>query len=200
LLIFLIAQLLASLLGKQQALKQIALVFFCQSLLFPLGLVCESAAMSWVAYLLVIRRFVTENSWQAWLSKELMVQGVVVLLSGFLWGQLSLVSLLTNLVITPVFSPLIFASFLLLFAPLLPLSLNNMCGDLVLSSLQFLCWVDGIIATYCPWQYLQDLPYGFRWLFFIASTSALVVIFRGRGQHEQKYEDSTNNQSGSLAG
>ncbi len=195
-LIFLAAQLLVLLLGKQQAAQQIALVFFCQSLIFPLGLICESAAMSWVAYLLVINKSSREASWQQWLIKELVVQAAVILLSGFLWGQLSLVSLLTNVLIAPFFSPIILASFLLLFSPLLPGIINKICGDLILSSLQFLCWVDSVLVTYCPWQYWQDLPFGLRCLFLVASTYAMRLLFR-RGQNEQKHGGSA--QSRTLA-
>jgi hypothetical protein len=159
-------------------------VFFAQSLLFPIGLVCESAAMSWLAYLLVIQRSTAGLSWYLTIIEELKKQGIILLLSGFLWGQLSLVSLFMNLIINPLFTPILVASLFLLFAFFFPPIFSTLTTQVIMSSLEIICWLDRRISTYCPWQYWEHLPSFPRWLLLVASILCLMQFFsRERSAH-----------------
>jgi hypothetical protein len=154
-------------------------VFFLQSLLFPIGLVSESAAMSWLAYLLLIYHRET-SSWSSRLFEALKKQGIIVLLCGFLWGQLSLCSIGINPVIAPLFTPMLFASLLLLFSFLFPPFFSTLNTGVVTLSLDCISWLDTRINSLCSWQYWEHLPFYLRCLLLVASSICLQRFFQVR--------------------
>ena len=163
---FLLYQLAQVLLGPFVIKNHLFTLVVIQALFFPIGFVSLGNMMSWIAYLCILSiRGKTGN----YLINIIEVQIILLLVSGVLFGTISCIALLSNLILTPVFSTVwIFCLYMVLTYSFSPLFLQEFFFSFQLSYIE--------LAIFFA-HFFQDFPFFFyKWDVLSNSVKLTLVL------------------------
>lgn len=136
--------------------EKITVVFFLQSLLFPVGFFSDSMLLSWGAYLTIVHCHRQATLCQDWLSKLrcLFLQGQLIIsaLIVCFFQELCLVSIPLNLLLMPIIPAIVLSAGLLMFP--LPAEFIGWLTDLHAMFLQCLVYLAKTVAN-MPWLWID---------------------------------------------
>tara|TARA_Y100000294_G_C8250840_1_gene214729 strand:- start:3 stop:485 length:483 start_codon:yes stop_codon:yes gene_type:complete len=137
-----------------------------QTILFPVGFLETSTILSWLSFIIVLDMFSGDSVFS--LKKLIFNQCLLVSTVAAFYGKLSIIGILVNLIVVPVFSVIYCAAFCLLWVDFLPQIIVTFLPDLQHVFLFLISFLAQIPTKY-PWLYLDLLQYSFFFrLLFLA--------------------------------
>lgn len=135
--------------GELPVVERLSWTLIAQILVFPIGMLCESTVMSWLAYLMVVD-MATESRAGGRLVKALKLQTALSITMGAMCGQWSILGILANILLIPLI-PLVFAFGVLLVLPeIFPEAVTNLALGIQEKFLQIVCWISDVTEG-LPW-------------------------------------------------
>ena len=165
-LVYVFYRLSPLLLGKLPQLRRLLFILVMQTILFPVGFLETSTILSWLSFIIVLDMFSGDSVFS--LKKLIFNQCLLVSTVAAFYGKLSIIGILVNLIVVPVFSVIYCAAFCLLWVDFLPQIIVTFLSDLQHVFLFLISFLAQIPTKY-PWLYLDLLQYSFFFrLLFLA--------------------------------
>ena len=177
--------------------RRLNLTAIVQIAVFPIGFLCESTIMSWLAYLLVVEHANLSKTGRR-LFKNFRLQIVLSILMGAICGQWSILGVFANLVIIPIV-PVVFGFGLLLLVPsVVPEWILSIALGIQDKFLIFICWISDLTDGW-PFMVVHFNSADYLFRFFLLLLGVVFVLNSAtrlsiqKREHEVDTNDSLEN-------